>query len=167
MVENYIHKKYKDYILNRNQLLDKYFEYSNKKRKYYSEFEYKASIENFLSDYEKNTINKGLISINSFDYDGNIFTHDVFKSSFYCFKNKCYLLEIPKEATLISVNKHYSDAIYSVGDYVYIPKLIYIDSKGETKTFKMKIKEIHLFLDTCIIVTECNEKIAIKDLEKW
>ena len=41
----------------------------------------------------------------------------------------------------------------------------YMTSKEETKTFK--IKEIHLFLDTCIIVTKCNEKIAIRDLTKW
>ena len=46
-----------------------------------------------------------------------------------------------------------------------MPELNYMTSKEETKTFK--IKEIHLFLDTCIIVTKCNEKIAIRDLTKW
>lgn len=167
MVENYIHKKYKDYILNRHQLLDKYLEYSNKRYKYYSELEYKTSIENFLADYEKNTVNKGLISVNSFEYQGKVFIHDVFKNSFHCLENGCYLLDIPKQATILSVNKHYTDDIYCIGDYVCIPELIYLTNKGETKTFKMEIKEIHLFLDSCIIVTKCNEKIAIKDLRKW
>ena len=168
MVENYVHKEYKYYkhcILNRHQLLDKYLEYSNKRYKHYSEFEYKTEIENFLSDYEKNTVSNGLISINSFEYQGNVFIHDVFKNSFYCLENKCYLLDVPKEATILSVNKHYTDDIYCIGDYVYMPELNYMTSKEETKTFK--IKEIHLFLDTCIIVTKCNEKIAIRDLTKW
>ena len=167
MVENYIHKNNKDYILNRHQLLAKYLEYSNKRWKYYSEFEYKTLIENFLADYEKNTINNGLISINSFEYQGKVFIHDVFKNSFFCLEDKFYLLDIPKQATILSVNKHYTDDIYCIGDYVYIPELIYLTNKGETKTFKMEIKEIHLFLDSCIIVTKCNEKIAIKDLRKW